>query len=217
MKIYWLTRRTGRQVLLWGGVAACCVAVPMTGSLYIATVYIAVVATLLAALALIVWTRLERILTADELPGVTLAVAGNAAAFGLFQSFGQSLRKTVANLDPIYEELAMDRFRRLDSEASAVAAGRIEFIGTEAWRSAYEKLLRSRGLYRYRSVAYARTPNYWQDEPGRQSMQLNFEMIENGLLIERVVIVPDAFWPVGELEPVEPFGKWLDEQVRGFR
>ncbi len=214
MKIYWLTRRTGRQFLLWSGVAACCVAVPLTGSLYIATVYIAVVATLLATLALIVWTRLERILTADELPGVTLAVAGNAAAFGLFQSFGQSLRKTVANLDPIYEELAMDRFRRLDSEASAVAAGRIEFIGTEAWRSAYEKLLRSRGLYRYRSVAYARTPNYWQDEPGRQSMQLNFEMIENGLLIERVVIVPDAFWPAGELEPVEPFGKWLDEQVR---
>jgi hypothetical protein len=30
------------------------------------------------------------------------------------------------------------------------------------------------------------------------------------------VIVPDAFWPAGELEPVEPFGKWLDETVHAL-
>ena len=204
-----------RQRLLWSALIACALIVPIFGSLYIATVYVAVVATLLAAAMLILWTRLERLLTADELPSVTLAVAGDAAAFGLFQSLGKALRATIANQDPIYRELALERFRRLNDEAVAVAAGRIEFIGTEAWRTAYEQLLRSRGLYRYRSVAFARTPNYWQDEPGRQSMRVNFEMIKNGLLIERVLIVPDAFWPAGEQEPIEPFGRWLDQQVRG--
>jgi len=193
----------------------CGVAVPISGSLHTATVYIAVVATLLAAVALVVWTRLERLMLADELPGMTLAVAGDAAAFSLFQSLGRSLRGMSANQDPIYRELALDRMRRISEEASAVAAGRIEFVGTEAWRQAYEQLLRSRGLYRYRSVAYARTPNYWQDEPGRQSMRINYETAASGLMIERIVIVPDAFWPVGELEPVEPFAKWLDAQVTG--
>lgn len=203
-----------RRILLWSILVACGLIVPMTTSLYAATVYVAVIATILVAIVLVVWTRLERLLTADELPGVTLAVAGDAAAFGLFQSLGKALSGTIANQDPIYRELALERFRRLNEEAVAVAAGRIEFIGTEAWRTPYETLLRSRGLYRYRSVAYARTPNYWQDEPGRQSMRVNFEMIQNGLLIERVVIVPDAFWPAGELEPVEPVGRWLERQVR---
>jgi len=214
MATKWLINQRRRRLALWILLTLCAVAVPATGSLHIATVYVALVATVLAALAIMVWTRLERLMLAEELPGVTLAVAGDAAAFGIFQSLGLSLRATSGNQDPIYRELALERFRRLSDEAAAVAAGRIEFIGTEAWRRAYEQLLRSRGLYRYRSVAYARTPNYWQDEPGRQSMSVNYEMTENGLLIERVVIVPDAFWPVGEMEPVEPFAKWLDAQVR---
>lgn len=204
-----------QRVFLWGLLLACGLIVPVTTSLYAATIYIALIATLLAAVALIVWSRVERLLMADELLGVTLAVAGDAAAFGLFQSLGKALRSTIANQDPIYRDLAFARLRRLNEEAVEVAAGRIEYIGTEAWRTAYEILLRSRGLYRYRSVAYARTPNYWQDEPGRQSMRVNFEMIQNGLLIERVVIVPDAFWPAGELEPVEPVGRWIEQQVRG--
>lgn len=211
----WLIKQRRKRVALWAVLLACGVAVPVSGSLHMTTVYVAVVATVLAAVAIVVWTRLERLMLADELPGVTLAVAGDAVAFSLFQSLGRSLREMSANQDPIYRDLALHRLRCVSEEASAVAAGRIEFTGTEAWRQAYEQLLRSRGLYRYRSVAYARTPNYWQDEPGRQSMRVNFEMAANGLMIERVVIVPDAFWPMGELEPVEPFSQWLDAQVRG--
>ena len=204
-----------RRLLLGGTLVGCGLIASVTASLSAATAYVAIVTSLLAVAVLLIWTRVERLLAGDELPGVTLAIAGDPAAFGLFQSLGKALRGTIANQDPIYRELALDRFRRLNDEAAAVAAGRIEYVGTEAWRTAYENLLRSRGLYRYRSVAYARTPNYWHDEPGRQSMRVNFEMIQTGLLIERVVIVPDAFWPVGELEPVEPFGRWLDQQVRG--
>ncbi len=162
-----------------------------------------------------IWTRLETFLQADELPSVVLAVAADATAYGLFQSIGQSLREMSANQDPIYRELALGRLRQISEEASAVATGRIEFHGTEAWRRAYEQLLRSRGLYSYRSVAYACTPNYWQDEPGRQSMQVNLELASSGLAIQRIVIVPEAYWPQGERFPVEPLGKWLDQQVRG--
>ena len=211
----WLTNQRRKRMALWASLIVCGIVIPISGSIHTTTAYIAVVATILAAVTLVVWTRLERLILAEELPGMTLAVAGDAAVFSLFQSLGRSLREMSANQDPIYRDLALDRIRRLSEEASAIASGRIEFTGTEAWRKAYEQLLRSRGLYRYRSVAYARTPNYWQDEPGRQSMRVNFEMAASGLMIERIVIIPDAFWPVGELEPVEPFSKWLDAQVRG--
>lgn len=203
-------KRTAATVLL----LIACVAVPLSGSLHTIALYVATLTTLLAAAALRVWARVERLLLAEELPGMTLAVAGDAEAFGLFQSLGNSLRRMSSNHDPIYRELALTRLRRVREEASEVAEGRIEFVGTEAWRQAYEELLRSRSLYRYRSVAYARTPTYWQDEPGRQSMRVNFEVAAGGLPIERVVIVPDAFWPSGEFEPVDPLGKWLDAQAR---
>lgn len=184
------------------------------GSPQLANLYVAVIATLLAAGALAMWGRLDRLLSAEGLPRVTLAIASDAAALSLFQVFGEAMRETIATADPIYHQLAMERFRRLVDESKNIAAGRIEFIGTEAWRAAYEQLLRSRGLYHYRSVAYLRTPNYWQDEPGRQSMRLNFEMAQSGLMIERVVILPDSFWPNGETDPVEPVGRWVDEQHR---
>lgn len=202
------------RYLVWCLVAGSGVAVPLLGTLTIATAYVSGVATVLAAFALVAWARLERLLSAEELPGVTLAIAGDPAAFGLYLSFGQSMREMVATVDPIYRGLARERFGQLVNDASSLAAGRIDYIGTEGWRSAYEQLLRSRGLYRYRSVAYVRCPNYWQDEPGRQSMRLNYEMIESGLYVERVVILPDAFWPTGEADPVEPIGRWVDEQSR---
>ena len=85
--------------------------------------------------------------------------------------------------------------------------------GTETWRMPYERLLRSPGLYLYRSIAFLKTANYWQDEPGRQSMQVNFELAGDGKLnIERIAIVPDHLWPPQERFPVEPIHSWLQAQ-----
>ena len=45
-------------------------------------------------------------------------------------------------------------------------------------------------------------------------MRVNLEMASSGLSIQRIVIVPEAFWPQGERMPVEPLAGWLDGQVR---
>ena len=142
------------------------------------------------------------------------SIAHDAEVIDLLQSLGFALRDVSANLDPIYRELALDRVRQLSQETTAVGRGIITFHETEAWRSAYEKLLRSRGLYRYRSVAYIHTPAYWQDEPGRQSMRVNYETVGTGLQIERIAVIEDQLWPEGERLPIDPIGSWLDEQAR---
>lgn len=208
------TRHRNWRTALAGLLVVCAIATPLSGSLHVAAWYIGSLATAMVVACLLLWGRVERLMRADELPGVTLALAGDASAFGVFQSLGRSLRAMASNPDPIYRELAIDRLSRLSDEATALGAGRIEFRDTEAWRQAYEKLLRSRGLYRYQSVAYVQTPGYWQDAPGRQSMRVNYEMAGDGLIIERVVILPDAFWPLGEAEPVEPINAWIGGQLR---
>ena len=101
----------------------------------------------------------------------------------------------------------------MERELLQVSQGRFIFTGTETWRMPYERLLRSAGLYLYRSIAFLKTANYWQDEPGRQSMQVNFELADEGKLnIERIAIVPDHLWPQHERFPVEPIHSWLQAQ-----
>jgi hypothetical protein len=57
-----------------------------------------------------------------------------------------------------------------------------------------------------------RTKEYWQDPPGRQSMRANFEAAHRGVLIERVIIVPQALWPAGATLPADEIRPWIEEQ-----
>lgn len=148
-----------------------------------------------------------------DLFSAPLTLARDKGVFEAYQAITRALEGISADKDPIYRDLALERANHFAKELQYVAEGRIMFTGTETWRMAYGRLLRSPGLYLYRSVAYAKTSTYWQDEPGRQSMQVNFEMVDGGTLnIERIVILPDHLWPNGERFPLEPLQQWIDQQ-----
>jgi hypothetical protein len=125
----------------------------------------------------------------------------------------RSLAKTVEHGDPLFRSLANKRIAAMASEAEEIAEGAIVYEDTETWRLAYEQLLRSPGLHLYRSVALVTSSAYWQDEPGRQSMRLNYEMAGKGTLsIERTAIIADDLWPANEYLPLQPLRAWIDEQ-----
>ena len=100
----------------------------------------------------------------------------------------------------------------LNAGLRQMADGRLTFHRTETWRIVYERLLKNPEVSRYRSVAWFRAAAYWQDVPGRQSLTLNCELAEAGLLIYRAVVVPHDLWPDGDLLPREPVRAWVDEQ-----
>jgi hypothetical protein len=107
----------------------------------------------------------------------------------------------------------LQQVAQISEQITRLAAGTIVYEGTETWRIAYEKLLRSRGLHLYRSVAWVKTTQYWQDEPGLQSMRLNFELHDSGWLnIERIAILTDEVWPKDEPLPKSPISEWIHEQ-----
>lgn len=123
-----------------------------------------------------------------------------------------SLIKVATKNDPIYRRLAFPSLERLADDCDKISFGTIEYRSTETWRVVYEELLRSPGLHLYRSVAHIETAHYWQDGPGRQSTLLNLQLHDAGIVnIERIVIIADHLWSVGQL-PIEPVQSWLHEQ-----
>ena len=148
-----------------------------------------------------------------ELFRAPLALAADPKIFEVYGELTRSLQQIAANKDPVYRGLALDRVGRAAGQLRQLAQGRVVFDATETWRMAYGQLLESPGLHCYRSIAHVKTSTYWQDGPGRQSMQINYDLIAQGKLqVRRIVILPDNFWPAGEVFPVEPVASWLDEQ-----
>ncbi|HEX4614247.1 MAG TPA: hypothetical protein VH092_39130 [Urbifossiella sp.] len=120
--------------------------------------------------------------------------------------------------DGIFRDTSVQKLESVADQLTGLAAGRVVFALTEGWRTVYERLLRSPGLRTYRSVAWVRTPDYWQDPPGRQSMRVNFEAAAHGVAVERTVILADALWPARARRPVRAVLPWIEEQhTRGVR
>ncbi len=117
--------------------------------------------------------------------------------------------------DPLFRGLADEQLQRAVHNLQTLGRLTVEYDSTEAWRVAYEQLLRSPGLYQYRSVSHVETQNYWQDGPARQSTLLNMELQQSGMvIIERIVIVASHLWPPNADVPEEPLHSWIDEQAR---
>lgn len=140
-------------------------------------------------------------------------LAHDTAVFDKYRAISQGLLQVSQQSDPIYRDVALERLAEVSEEVESVASGTIVFEGTETWRIVYEKLLRSAGLHLYRSVAWVKNANYWHDEPGRQSMKLNFELHDGERIsVERIVILADELWPSNDELPVERLRQWIHEQ-----
>ena len=140
-------------------------------------------------------------------------LARDEAIFYCYRRTTDLLLKISRQPDPIFRDIALEQLDELIRRLTSIAAGSLIFEETETWRIAYEQLLRSPGLFLYRSVARVKNQDYWQDAPGRNSMRLNFELQhQDRLTIERIAIVADELWPVSQIWPVEPLRRWLHEQ-----
>ncbi len=169
---------------------------------------------LVAVVAALLWQLLRRTGQSDSaVMNTALALARDSEVFDVYQGIGKHLQNVSWRNDPIFREVALGRISKLSTELGQISEGVISFQGTETWRLVYETLLRSRGLFLYRSVSWINTDRYWQDEPGRQSLRLNLELHESEQLkVERIAIVADEYWPVDEPLPASRIRQWIHEQ-----
>ena len=156
--------------------------------------------------------RERRRTEAIERLSVPLSLAPDRELYAQYLAICRSLTDLAGKADPILRQIALLKLASVVSQIESLAGGVVVFSLTESWRAVYEQLLRSRDVRKYRSVAWVKTADYWQDPPGRQSMQVNFEAVDRGLLIERVIILGDALWPRGQLLPSNEILPWIEEQ-----
>jgi hypothetical protein len=139
-----------------------------------------------------------------------LALASDPELFRLYRSLCDNLTIIARQTDSILRDAAVQKLGSVAEQIGSLASGKVVFALTEGWRTVYERRLGT-----YRSVAWVRSPSYWQDPPGRQSMRVNFDAVRRGVLIERVVILRDDLWPAGTLLPIPEILSWIEEQHSG--
>ena len=134
------------------------------------------------------------------------------------REIADALEQIPSHQDSLFRELALVRVAALLDEAKYLAAGDIVFLNTETWRAAYARLLQGLAISTYCSVAWVRSSGYWCDQAGRRSIQVNYELLDKGLQIERILILPQALWRIGEAAPSAVVQIWMEEQhYRGIR
>lgn len=149
---------------------------------------------------------------AIESLSVPLALSADRELYQQYQQICRSLTSLAKRSDAILRRVALLKFASVADQLDNLAEGRIVFAVTEGWRTVYEQLLTDPDIRQYRSVAWVRTPGYWQDEPGRHSMQVNFEAVHRGVLIERIIILSQELWPADQALPSPEIRGWVAEQ-----
>jgi hypothetical protein len=153
----------------------------------------------------------ERTVAIESL-AVPLTLASDPELFQRYQEIAASLAALSGHTDPILRRIATLKLASVAEQIDGLADGRIVFALTESWRNVYEELLRSPDVKVYRSVAWVRSAKYWQDEPGRQSMHVNFEAVQRGVLVERIVLLRDELWAADQPLPSSEVLPWIEEQ-----
>lgn len=163
-------------------------------------------------------TRDRRRSEALERLAVPLTIAPEHELYEQYLRFCGTLTRLAAQTDPVLREVAALKLASVNAQLVGLADGMIVFAGTETWRTVYERLLRSPDVREYRSAAWVRSKDYWQDPPGRQSTRENFEAAHRGVLVQRIVILPDHLWPRGAAVPTAAIFPWIEEQhAHGLR
>ncbi|HUQ71445.1 MAG TPA: hypothetical protein VM165_18095 [Planctomycetaceae bacterium] len=143
---------------------------------------------------------------------VPLSLASDRELYLKYQEICRALTALSQRNDPILRRIALLKFASVVEQLDGLSDGKIVFALTEAWRTVYEELLRNPDLKQYRSVAWVRSPKYWQDAPGKQSLRVNYEAVDRGVLVERIVLLREELWPQDQPLPIAPVRGWIEEQ-----
>ena len=140
------------------------------------------------------------------------ALASDPELLRFYQSVCEALTNVARLSDEGVRNAAVRKLSTLNTEIAGLASSRVVFTATESWRAVYAALLASPLLKEHRAVAWVRSKDYWQDGPGRQSTRANLDAVHRGVLIERLVILPDSLWPAGQHLPSNDIRPWIEEQ-----
>lgn len=169
----------------------------------------------LAGIAYVAVVLKQFIATEDKVRALPKSLVCDSQFFEHFQLFAESLNAASHVPDPVFRNAALHQIAAIGRSLKDLGDGMLTFENTESWRIIYEQILRSNVVYSYKSVAWVRDLDYWQDEPGQKSLRLNQELVSRQQLsMERIFILQDALWPTGTEHGDLKVTELLKENVR---
>jgi hypothetical protein len=152
----------------------------------------------LAGVAYVAAVLKQFIATEDKVRDLPKSLVCESQFFEHFRLFAESLNAASHIPDPVFRTAALQQLAAVGQSLKNLGDGMLTFENTESWRLIYEQILRSKVVYSYKSVAWVRDLDYWQDEPGQKSLRLNQELVSRQQIsMERIFILQDALWPTG--------------------
>jgi hypothetical protein len=116
------------------------------------------------------------------------------------------------NPDLVFRELLAPHLAQMTAQVRPWCHGQLTYQSTESWRTAYQAVLTDSDIQEYRSVAWVKTEDYWQDLPGQRAMQFNYALVDRGVIIERQLILGWNLWPPEVALPHPIIRTWIEEQ-----
>lgn len=146
--------------------------------------------------------------------GLILPLAADRELRSSYEEIVGAFRTVVDSHDAIFQLLAKERIASLSQDFRNLAQQRLVYVGTEGWRTANAEVLRHSRITEYRSVAWVRSENYWQDQPGHQSLRLNCELAERGVRVTRIIILRRTESNAGDPRPSNAISSWMKLQYK---
>jgi hypothetical protein len=169
----------------------------------------------LAGIAYVATVLKQYIATEDKVRALPKSLACDSQFFEHFRQIADSLNAASRIPDPVFRTAALQQITTIGHSLTNLGNGTLTFENTESWRIIYEQILRSKVVYSYKSVAWVRDLDYWQDEPGQKSIRLNQELVSRQQIsMERIFILHDALWPIGDRNENLKVTELLRENVR---
>jgi hypothetical protein len=140
------------------------------------------------------------------------ALATDTALARLSQVLHEALASVAGRPDGIPKDVARQKLMALGVQFRAVAVGTGTAGATESWYVAHDAVLAAPDLREYLAVVRVPAADYARDPAVRESLRATFAAAYRGVLVERILILPEALWPAGRLLPTDDIRPWVEEQ-----
>jgi hypothetical protein len=204
--------RAAARADVWIAAATGCllVALAAAGAPALAVAVVGAVAYIAGVLLARQWNSAD----ADRLDqaAVPIELRNEAELARLYGVVRDVLVAVAVRPDGVVKEAVTQRLVGLGVQFRAVAAGTGFAASSDVWHVAHDAVLAVPELKEYRAVVRVRDAAHVAGPAERESLHATFAAAHRGVLVERVLVLPEVLWPSGRLLPADAILPWLEEQ-----
>ena len=139
-------------------------------------------------------------------------LAGHRELERLYRVLCEALAAVAGEAEGTRKEAMTQKLIALGVQFRAIASGAGALSGAESWYVAHDAILAVPNLKEYRAVVRIPTAECVRDPANQESLRASFAAVRRGVFIERILVLPDALWPMGRLLPINEVLPWIEDQ-----